>query len=108
MEKIYLRKCCINVTVNDDFRASTQGSLAQIVNERTTHPDHVFRRAFHINDTYVIIVLMFREFETSRQSNMLLCNETNGDAISNGRIEELRNLFRGQVARTFLKAKILV
>ena len=90
-------------TVDDDGRCRAERRLAKLGHERGAHADHLDGRQRLVDDAHVGSVRSLRVLQRARQHDVLLRDEPHGDAVADGGVEEMADLFRGHVLGAFLK-----
>jgi hypothetical protein len=103
MIKVDIRKCCVWVSIYDHGGARAKCRLAEILNECLTCSNRIMRRASHINHSRIADRCLF-PLERPRDGNMLLCNQTHGNSVPYGAVEEDTNISARHVSQTFLEA----
>jgi hypothetical protein len=104
MGEPYARKRRLWISVNYNPWTSAQRRLAQLANKRPTHPDHACWGARHIDnaDAHGTSIGQGRPHGVGKR-DVLLCDETHGDPVTDGPVEEVGHLRGGHVCGTFLE-----
>ena len=90
-------------TVNDDGRCRAERRLAKLGHERAAHADHLDGRQRLVDDAHVGSVRSLWILQRAGEHDVLLRDEPHGDAVADGGVEEMADLFRGHVLGAFLK-----
>jgi hypothetical protein len=98
------RESGVGRAVDYDGRGCAERALAKLAHERAAHADHLDGRQGHVDDAH-IGVRLFRVLQRMRKHDVLLRDQSDGDAVTDGGVEEITDLFRGHVLCAFLKPR---
>ena len=90
-------------TVDDDGRGRAERRFAKLGHERAAHADHLDGRQRLVDNAHVRSVRSLWVLQRAGQHDVLLRDESHGDAVADGGVEEMADLFRGHVLGAFLK-----
>jgi hypothetical protein len=96
------RESSVGRPVDCDGRGCAERRLAKLAHERAAHADHLDGRQSHVDDAHIGIRL-FRVLQCMRKHDVLLRDQSDSDAVADGGVEEITDLFRGHVLCAFLK-----
>ena len=96
------RESGVGRAVYYDGRGCAERRLAKLAHERAAHADHFDGGERHVDDAHISIRL-FRVLQRMRKHDVLLRDQSDSDAITDGGVEEITDLFRGHVLCAFLK-----
>lgn len=101
---MHSRKCSVDVSVDDDLGRDAQCSLTKLSHESPTHAYHTRGATTHVHNSDVVRIGKLRVGEVPRKGDVLLSEQADGDAITDGRVKKCRDLRRCEVLRTLLKS----
>lgn len=96
------RESGVSRAVDYDGRGCAERRLAKLAHERAAHADHLDGRQSLVDDAHIGIRL-FWVLQCMGKHDVLLRDQSDSDAVTDGGVEEIADLFRGHVLCAFLK-----